>query len=329
MNYEDFCTTLVAHISDHIGSDKSDSERIRLYHEGFQGGTAEEKRFVKETNDRYFRSESKCLQGDFIVLKSRDCENNGYVCRFDVHYLYGAYQKGGWKKVDTILDENIHSASAVDADILSCLFDYQKVKDKLILCLRNSMRAKVRYRDAVFQKCDDMIMILYIILHDDGNGNRLIAPVPRESTTTWGLNDNEILAQALDNTARLSPPRLYLSFEDIIAKNRSVGDFMSPFSSMRSIPPGPIAATLTAIPQTDGAVALYYPGVQERIAQLAGGDYYVIFTGKNEARIHPAGSVTVAQMRRGLLDTNRHYPDEMLTVNIYRYDFKGKTLRRI
>ena len=36
--------------------------------------------------------------------------------------------------------------------------------------------------------------------------------------------------------------------------------------------------TITTTSQMNGAIAMFYPGVKERLAELFGGDYYVAFT---------------------------------------------------
>ena len=330
MEYEVFKYEVLRHIADHLEIGVDVRDRIIMFEDGYCGQSAEEEQFILETNDRYGHRRGDFLVGDYIILKSDNCGSRcGYMCRFSVHYLYGAYKCGGWDRVHYVVDENIHGASTVDTNVLESLDTYNQVKTNLIVCLRNSAKTKLRYRDAVIQKMADMAMILYVIVRDDGSGNRLVAPVPRNATLEWGLTDDDILAAALDNTARRSPPRLYLGFEDMMGKTRDVGEFMSPTSSIHSIPRGPFAATLTAIPQADGATALFYPGVMERISSLAGGNYYVVFTGKDEARIHPDGVVSVAQMQNGLKDVNHRFPETMLTNFVFFYDSKQKKLRRI
>ena len=326
MDYEVFKGEIIRHLGDHLSIDGENTDRIIFLNDGFCGASPEEKKLIEETNDRYGHQSTK-LVGDFILLKTENYDLGGYICRFEVRYLYDAYKSGGWENVDAIVDANIASASAVDTSALDSMTDYEAVKSRLILCLRNAAKTKVRYRDSVFQRQGDMAMILFIIVSDDGAGNRMIAPVPRQATVSWGKDDDDILVYALENSARLSPPRLYIGMDDL--SNHDKGEFMAPMASPRMIPKTPLAATLTAVPQSDGAVAIYYPGVQERISFLSGGDYFVVPTGKDEVRIHPAGTVTVGQMRRGLRDTNLQFPDTMLTNNIFFYDSKKKMLRMV
>ena len=103
---------------------------------------------------------------------------------------------------------------------------------------------------------------------------------------------------------------------------------MNPMKPLEKISSSPIGAVLTAIPQSDGAVALFYPGVQERLSEMSGGDYYVVFTAKDEAHIHPARTTTLKKLRELLWDSNHHFPQDMLTANVYYYDAKQKKLKK-
>ena len=326
-SYADFRLDVVQHVEEHLRAAGRDAS-VRFFADGYTAGSEDEKQFIRQTNDKYGHHGVETLVGDFLLVSSNQGAG-GYVCRFEVKYLFDEYTREGWDRVDLIVDENIRQGSRVNPSALSALDDYAAVKDKLILCLRNTAKTRVRYRDSVFQKYDDMAMILYAIVSDDGKGNRLIVPVPRETTASWGMEDDDILAAALLNTARVSPARLYLSYEDMVARDSVRGDFMNPLSPMRRIPDTPMGAVLTAIPNTDGAVALFYPGVMERLSQMAGGDYYVVFTAKDEAHIHLPGKATVKMMRDALRDTNQRFPADMLTVNIFFYDAKQKRLRKV
>ena len=289
----------------------------------------ESEEFIRQTNAKYGHSNATSLVGDFILLKSDPQVAGKYFCRFEVRYLYDEFLRGDWSAVDHIVDEHVKHGASIDTSVLSSLENYSLVKDKLILCLRNIVNGKIRFRNSVFQKCNDMAMVLYVIVKDDGKGNRLVAPVPRPSTVPWEMEDDDIFAAALENTARLSPPRMYDGFGEIIAGDTAKGEFMNALAPVRRIPAGPEGAIISAIPNTDGAVAMFYLGVKERLSVMAGGDYYIVFTGKDEAHIHLPNTVSVKSMRSVLHDSNRHFPEDMLTSNIYLYDSKKRVFRKV
>lgn len=81
------------------------------------------------------------------------------------------------------------------------------------------------------------------------------------------------------------------------------------------------APVVTTTKKLNGAMAMFYPGVKEKLAELFGDSYYVVFTSIHEARIHCKGTVSVERMRWSLQEVNRTFPeDEKLTEKIYFYD---------
>ena len=88
-------------------------------------------------------------------------------------------------------------------------------------------------------------------------------------------------------------------------------------------------AIVKTINQNNGSIALFYPGVKERIAELVGDSYYVSFLSINEAYIHLVGSVNPETIHQSLRRVNAEFPEEMLTDNIFLYDVKKGTFEAI
>jgi len=87
---------------------------------------------------------------------------------------------------------------------------------------------------------------------------------------------------------------------------------------------------LTTEQEVNGAIAAFFPAVQERLYQMTGGkDYYLVFTSIDDVHIHTVdGRVKVSTMRTSLDDTNRvvNSRDQILSRQIYRYDGAEKKL---
>ena len=83
---------------------------------------------------------------------------------------------------------------------------------------------------------------------------------------------------------------------------------------------GALGYRLTTTRGINGAIALFYPGVREQLANLLGGDYLVGFTSIHEVILHPADRQLPDNMRESIQDINEIFPrEEMLTNRIYRY----------
>ena len=141
----------------------------------------------------------------------------------------------------------------------------------------------------------------------------------------WNLTQEEIFREAMENTARQAPPRIYFDPSECVRRDPGVGDFMQQGYRMPdyNIMLGPYITTLGTM---NGAAAMFYPGVQERLAELLGGDYYAVFTAVHEARLHRPGELDPEHMLRILEEINAEWPDEMLTRQVYRYDACKKCL---
>lgn len=77
----------------------------------------------------------------------------------------------------------------------------------------------------------------------------------------------------------------------------------------------------------NGEVAAFYPGVQEKIAELTGGDYYVGFTSLHEAMIQSVQLFTAFNVRESVRYVNSNFPrDEVLTNKVFRYNTESGKL---
>lgn len=125
---------------------------------------------------------------------------------------------------------------------------------------------------------------------------------------------------ALTNTYVLAPPRMYLTPAECTDPPYERGAFMALGSKIKSF--GKLQApTITTTKQVNGAIAVFYPGVKEKIASMAGGSYYVAFTSIHEARIHCVNTVPPRTILSSIKRVNKAFdPEEILTRKVYYYD---------
>ena len=73
--------------------------------------------------------------------------------------------------------------------------------------------------------------------------------------------------------------------------------------------------------RTNGAVAIFLPGVAKRLADLIGADFYMVFTSIHEVMIHNVNLTYPDDLENILRDTLREAtPEEdFLTDKVYRY----------
>lgn len=88
--------------------------------------------------------------------------------------------------------------------------------------------------------------------------------------------------------------------------------------------------TLTTTRQVNGAAAFFYPGVQERIAEIVGGDFYIAFTSICESRIHPVRSgISPRDILQRLKTINKVFPETVLSNKVFLYHKEEKRLEAL
>lgn len=81
--------------------------------------------------------------------------------------------------------------------------------------------------------------------------------------------------------------------------------------------------TLSTTRKTNGAIAVFLPGVAEKISELLDSDFYMVFTSIHEVMIHSTGSgVDPKDLKLVLQDTLREVTpsSDYLTEKIYKYN---------
>lgn len=87
---------------------------------------------------------------------------------------------------------------------------------------------------------------------------------------------------------------------------------------------------VTTTRQINGAIAMFYPGVKEKIADLFGGSFYVAFTSIHDARVHRVGSISPRRILRTLKDVNNAFShDELLSRKVFLYDDENKSFETL
>ena len=321
LSYREFCSQFDAYFrrnEESFGSGKGEV-RYRFFPKGFTAVGEADMKFVRDTNMKYYQLESDRLQGDFAVLKSGKEDSIRTTYCFSAEKMYGQYQRYGWDRVRAAVEENLRYCRQEDIGIVSHMSDYQAVKERLIirpLCYKNMIREASA---CVYRRVEDIALVLYLVIKEDESGLGTIK-VPRAVYEKWGESFDEVMDAALVNTHCSALPRLYLSPLDCIRPPYQKGAFMAAESTVGPLERWEIP-TVTTTKQVNGAVAMFYPGVKERIAELYGDSYYVVFTSIHEARTHCRGAFSPRHMLRSLKETNQAFPtEEMLSEKVFYYD---------
>lgn len=149
----------------------------------------------------------------------------------------------------------------------------------------------------------------------------------------WGVKTADLVRFAEQNTARIFRWQC-VSMEDIIredpelydAKEEIREDMKKDFSEGNSM------KILTNTKRIYGAVCMLYPGVLEKLAEKEQKSLYILPSSVHEVILLPrTGIETPGDLRRMILDVNSTFvaPEEVLSDNLYYYDFVEKKVKII
>ncbi|MBR6837132.1 MAG: hypothetical protein IKM72_14185, partial [Oscillospiraceae bacterium] len=142
-------------------------------------------------------------------------------------------------------------------------------------------------------------------------------------------DEDEIFTMALENTQNYAPARLYTNIFDIEHTPELEANFMAD-EFPKNIIRKDGALLVTTNRKTNGAIAMFYPGVKDRLADLLDGNYYIAFTSIHEAMIHREGTIDPVSIRRNVRETNRIFgPDETLTNEVWFFNKENGTFEEI
>lgn len=302
MTYESFVETLRENLLEETGYD----EKMICYKKG----------------DEYPPTE-----GDRLLVKKK--QNGGImeVCALYVQDLYEEYQNG-WS-MDSIIQEILNRLDAISKS--ECfqrsrnLEDYEKIKDYLFIRLLNIEKNQTELQDCIYRTIGDIALVLYASM-GDLNGSSASIKIKRHMLDKWEEDPQEAFKAALLNTYFISPPRMYC-WEKLIFNPDYVGENFMNLMCDYKIKKDALGNCLSTTVRTNGAVAIFLPGVAERIGQLMGCGFYMVFTSIHEVMIHSERNADPKELKQVLEDTVKETtpPEDFLTYQIYHYDPESGT----
>ena len=137
----------------------------------------------------------------------------------------------------------------------------------------------------------------------------------------WKKDSDEVIKEALLNTYFISPPRIYCWEKLLYNLDYEGENFMNLLFDM-SLKKDAIGNCLSTSVRTNGAVAVFLPGVAQRLGKLIGGSFYMVFTSIHEVMIHSEDSADPRKLKEVLAETvEETTPEEdFLTYYVYHYN---------
>lgn len=198
--------------------------------------------------------------------------------------------------------------------------DYESIKDKLAFQLVDAYENKERLKTCVHsQMGNDLAMIFYVeMMQEDGF---MRAVITNEMADDFGYDIEQLKADAKTNMEKKHPP-LLMSPTSMMVK------MIEPDYSMNLLEKPDMELdeglyVLTNDQRIYGSSAIMYDGIQEKLGNMAKGNYYVIPSSTQEVLIVPVkGGPTAREILSVLKEGNENLvsKDEFLSNRLFMYD---------
>ena len=260
--------------------------------------------------------------GDRLLLKNRQKEGVYEFCALYVRDLYDEFQNG-WS-MENIIEEILKRLDTISRS--ECfeksknLENYEKVKEDLFIRLLNVVKHRDELQNAIFRTVGDIALVLYARMGElDGCSTSI--KIKQHMLQKWEKDEQTVFNDALLNTYFISPPRIYC-WEKLIYNMSYEGEnFMNLLFDL-PLKKDTFGNCLSTSTRTNGAVAVFLPGVAQRLGYLLGGGFYMVFTSVHEVMIHSEENTDPRKLKEVLAETiEETTPEEdFLTYYVYHYD---------
>lgn len=261
-------------------------------------------------------------EGDRLNITFAEHDDADEVCSVHVDELYTAYQDGVKLNiiVNNISNDVLHAKNNNMYDKTKTLMNYDTAKNRLFVRLLNCDRNADVLKNVVHKTLGDIALTVCAIV-DDNREDLISTKILKFMVKKWGKTETDIFNEALENTYRATPPRIY-KLEEMIFNREYTGDSFMESCDEDVISKDGMGNCLSTTIKTNGAVAVFLPGVAEHLAELLNSDFYMAFTSIHEVMIHNAKKVDPEDLKSVLTDTIREtVPEEdYLTSRIYKYN---------
>jgi len=262
-----------------------------------------------------------------LLIKTHE---DAVVSKIYMEGFYKQYENG--LSLESILgqiaEEYISSRTDKLNGIGDWFYDYEKVKDRLVLKVVNkeknaSLLKTLPHKDLV----NTDLTVIYMVLLEIKEQSSVSINVENDYLKFWGIESNDLYQVALENTERFCPAQIG-HIEDVVSEllegkkkdRKELSDYViEPYNQY----------VLSNEQRLHGAAVMLYPDVLHRLAQNAGGNLFVLPSGTNEILlIKDDGKLTAAELQAVVIDTNLKVvePEEFLSDEVYYYDREEQSL---
>lgn len=252
-------------------------------------------------------------------------------------YLEGSFEryKAGDSALPVIVSEiisvyeNHKTTMSFDASLVT---DFSACKERICYKLVNADRNRELLSDAPhIIVCDDLAVIFYILVSNDGEGTATIT-VRNNMSDLWGVATDELFKIALANTQRLfrgTVKSMASVMMELLADRldeEGCREFYDMVVSEDDVP----MYVCTNASKINGAGVILYENLLKDFAQKVGADFYILPSSVHETLLIPVSDqFDVETLRAMVCEVNMTQvaPEEQLSDQVYLYSRECDQIR--
>lgn len=327
MNYGKFCKALKQIVlADQELAIKE--ENYIFWQKGYKPKESHEKEIIRIANTQHFKKDIDTeLLDDFLFIAVEvHGENQKCICHFPMISLYTEFRKNGWEAVLEIIKRYVTMVTVEDEfEIPEDIEDYGAMKERIIVDVVNYNDEIMDLKNCVYKLIGDVAYTICFKVFESED-RTVYGKITEDLVKAWKIDFETIWNDALANTYAKFQPRLYKSLANMEKASMTEGAFMALGYNLEQYKKED-RLVLTTTLKRNGAVAICYPNVKERISQIMGGDYFFVMVGGNNVLFELPGKFNIDRTKETLYMTESQYPGSILSQEIYYYDSKTNEIK--
>ncbi|MBR3306924.1 MAG: hypothetical protein IKI75_06700 [Lachnospiraceae bacterium] len=321
LGYEQFIHEIIKKVMEEYSVTE---EQVRFHRKGLVSEDPRMLEWIRNSNELYCGKDSDILLKDFLTVEISEDEDIASINRVDAEALYADYMEKGMDHAYSIVrdgqEELKRSGGNNEAVRLRGMRDYESIKEQLIIRpLNYSLHAR-ELKGCVYRKFSDFVFVLYQRM-SDSEGTLITSKIKRDELKDWGYaeREEEVLEDAMLNTMRLYPASVY-DYRINEEVEFLEGDFTRKDITMAGGLMGNhiLMSTLNC---TNGAIALFYPGVVEKMMEIMGGPFNAVLMNINDILVFDLKDPQAKNFAKQAGKSGKM--GEMLSAKIYMCDENG------
>lgn len=241
--------------------------------------------------------------------------------------MYRAYNAGG--SVRQIAEEIVRTKNGCKVikgmEKISMLEDYERVKDDLYVHVVCTEKRIIMMKWGIYKRIGDIMLGVYLRINE-GGGKLCTMQIDSTYLDKWKLPKEAVIEQAMNNTMRIATPRFYDGIQLLLAgitgkcDGTPIKEFHPTADERR------YGCFLSTDKKTNGATAVFYPGVARQICEVYGTNaIYIVLTSIHEVAIHDCRYVEDLEMLSKSLEATIEEStpgDEVASRHIFQYELE-------